>query len=129
MYLSISPKNWLQYASNCLARPMSVANAAFCWPCQRILPGFYDDPPPPPNCPPGRILYRMCTLLHYFDDHAHSNEQERVYPHTLSCLKNGGRHSPNLVWGYTWTLPPFFRQEIVWGYTLSCLLNEDRHIV
>ena len=59
------------------------------------------DPPPP---------QQMCTLLHYFDDHAHSNGQERVYPHTLSCLLNGGRHSLNLVWGYTWTLPPFFRQ-------------------
>ena len=33
--------------------------------------------------------------------------------HTLSRLLNGGRHSLNLVWGYTWTLPPFFRQERV----------------
>ena len=53
----------------------------------------------------------MCILLHYYDvDHAHSNGQERVYPHTLSCLLNGGRHL-NLVWGYTWTLPLLFRQE------------------
>ena len=58
-------------------------------------------------------LSRMCTLLHSFDDHTHSNGQERVYPRTLSCLLNGGRHSLNLVWGYTWTLPPFFRQERV----------------
>ena len=50
--------------------------------------------------------------VHYLDDHAHSN------CYTLSCLKNGGRHRLNLVWVYTWTLPPFFRQERVYPYTL-----------
>ena len=61
--------------------------------------------------------------LYYLDNHAHSNWQERVYLYPLSCLKNGGRHSLNLVWGYTWTLPLFFRQERVWGYTLFCALE------
>ena len=58
-------------------------------------------------------------------DYAHSNWQERVYPYTLSCLKNGGRPGLNLVWRYTWTLSPFFRQERVYlaYYILGSLLR------
>ena len=55
------------------------------------------------------------------DNHAHSNWQERVCPYTISCLKKGGKHRINLVWGYIRNLPPFFRQLRVSGYTLSCL--------
>ena len=51
--------------------------------------------------------------LHYLDDHAHANWQERVYLYTLSCLGNTGKRRQNLVWGYTRTLPPFVRQERV----------------
>ena len=45
----------------------------------------------------------------YLDNHAHSNWQERV------TLKNGGRHSLNLVWEYTSTLPPFSGRKVCEG--------------
>ena len=75
--------------------------------------------------------------------------QERVYPHilccpfslnmgrkecTLSCLKSGGRHRQNLAWGYTQTLPPFFRalsclDGVCTGIHILCLTTNDINII